>query len=547
MEGLMMDYQLTLTPILERAKLIYPKKEIVSKMPELKGGLHRYTYADLHKRTLQLANVLKKLGIESGDRVGSFAFNHYRHLELYYAVPCSGSVLHTLNIRLFPDQLVYVINHAEDKVIFVDAAVLPLMERVQGQLKTVEHFVVMGGGPKPETALSPVSDYETLMAEASDEYDFPDLDENTAAIMCYTSGTTGVPKGAVYSHRALFLHSLGEAMANTVDPMESDTFLVVVPQFHANAWGMPYTCAMVGTNQVLPGPFMQPQHLAQLLQDEKVTVAAGVPTLWIGLYHHLKEQSYDLSHLRALIVGGSAMPRSLIEAFEKDFGIRVVHAWGMTETTPLGTISILKSHMADWPEDKQFKVRAKQGMPVTGIEMRIADDMGNILPWDGKAMGEVQVRGPWVVRQYYKTPISPDSFTEDGWFRTGDVATIDPEGYMYITDRTKDLIKSGGEWISSVELENTIMAYPRVIECAVIAVHHPKWQERPLAVVVPTAEAKDDITKDEIVEFLRAKVAKWWLPDDVVFVDELPKTSVGKFSKRTLREQFADYQLPTAE
>lgn len=545
MEGLMMDYQLTLTPILERAQQMYPTKEIVSKMPELKGALHRYTYADLYSRVSRLANVLKKLGVEPGDRVGTFAFNHYRHLELYYAVPCSGSVLHTLNIRLFPNQLVYVINHAADKVIFVDAAVLPFMERIKDQLKTVECFVIMGGGPEPETALSPAYDYETLMAEASEEYDFPELEENTAAAMCYTSGTTGEPKGAVYSHRALFLHSMAEAMSNTVGAVESDTFLIVVPQFHANAWGMPYTCAMVGAKQVFPGPFMQPHHLAQLIQDEEVTMAAGVPTLWIGLYHHLKEKSYDLSHLRYLIVGGAAMPRGYFEAFEKEFGVPVLHAWGMTETTPLGTASVLKSYMADWPEEKRFEIRAKQGMPVMGIELRITDEMGNILPWDGKAMGEVQVRGPWVIKQYYKTPVSPESFTADGWLRTGDVATVDPEGYMFITDRTKDLIKSGGEWISSVELENTIMAHPKVMECAVIAAQHPKWQERPLAIVVPTADAKDDITKEEIIEFLRGKVAKWWLPDDIVFTDELPKTSVGKFNKRALREQFAEYQLPT--
>jgi acyl-CoA synthetase (AMP-forming)/AMP-acid ligase II len=309
---------------------------------------------------------------------------------------------------------------------------------------------------------------------------------------------------------------------------------------------MPYTCTMVGAKQVYPGPFMQPEHLAGLIQDEKVTMAAGVPTLWFGLFQHLRQKPYDTSSLRAMVVGGSAMPRGYIEAYEKELGINVVHAWGMTETTPLGTVSLLKSHMHDWPEDKRFEVRAKQGMPVTGVEMRVADEFGDILPWDGESMGEVQVRGPWIAKQYYRMPISPESFTDDGWFRTGDVATIDPEGYMFITDRTKDLIKSGGEWISSVELENTIMAHPKVIECAVIAAHHEKWQERPLAVVVPSAEAKDDITKEEILEFLEGKVAKWWLPDDVLFVDELPKTSVGKFNKLALRREYADYQLPTA-
>ncbi len=542
MEGLMMDYELLLTSILERARQMYPDKEIVSKTPE---GMHRYTYADLYTRVSQLANVLKKLGVEPGDRVGTFAFNHYRHLELYFAAPCSGAVLHTLNIRLFPEHLVYVANHGGDKVLFVDAAVLPAIERVQDQLETIEHFVIMGGGPEPKTTLSPAYDYETLMADASQEYDFPKLDENTAAMMCYTSGTTGQPKGVVYSHRAFFLHSMASAMSTTLGVAESDTLLIVVPQFHVNAWGMPFTCAMTGAKQVFPGPFMQPQHLAQLIQDEKVTVAAGVPTLWFGLYQHLKEQAYDTSRLRAMIVGGSAMPRNYFEAFEKELGINVVHAWGMTETTPLGSVSVLKSHMSDWPEEKRYDMRAKQGMAVTGVEMRIADGEGNALPRDGKTIGEVQVRGPWVVKQYYKTPVAPESFTDDGWFRTGDVATIDPEGYMFITDRTKDLIKSGGEWISSVELENTIMAHPKVAECAVIAARHAKWQERPLAIVVPAADAKDDITPGEIIEFLQGQVAKWWLPDDVVFVDELPKTSVGKFNKLALREQFADYELPT--
>ena len=544
MEGLMMDYQLTLRHILELAHRLHSRKQIVSRTAQ---GIERCTYGDLYGRVLRLANVLAELGVQPGDRVATLAFNSYRHLELYFAIPCTGAVLHTLNLRLFPHQLEYIINHAEDKIIFVDAPLIPLLEGFRDKLPSVRGFVIMGDG-SDTGALTPSHDYETLMDRAAGDYELPDLDENSAAAMCYTSGTTGDPKGVLYSHRALFLHSMAETMANTIGLSEVDTVLVVVPQFHANAWGLPYACAMVGANQVFPGSFMQPHELAQLIQDEKVTVAAGVPTLWIGLHEHLKHKTYDFSNLRVMISGGSAMPRNLIEAFQKEHGVSVLHAWGMTETTPLGTVSRLKSHMTDWPEASRLDVQAKQGVPVPGIELRIVDAEGDPLPWDGETMGEVQVRGPWVVRQYFKTPVSPQSFTDDGWFRTGDVATVDEEGFMCITDRTKDLIKSGGEWISSVALENAIMAHPEVVECAVIALPHSKWQERPLAIAVLTedARARGRLTKQQIGDFLEGKVASWWKPDDVVFVDELPKTSVGKFNKLALRERFADYELPTA-
>jgi len=541
MEGLMMDWPLTLHHFLDRAARLFPRKEIATRTA---AGMHRYTYADFHRRVHRLAHALNRLGIGRGDRVATFAWNTYRHLEIYFAAPCMGAVLHTLNIRLAPDQLVYIINHAEDRVIFVDASLVPLLERIRDQIPTVKAFVVMSDtGPIP-TTLSPALDYEALLEESPDaSYPWPRLDENAAAGMCYTSGTTGNPKGVVYSHRAIFLHSLALCLADTFGICEQDVLMPVVPMFHANAWGMPFAGVMVGAKLVFPGPHLQPRDIAELIQNERVTVTAGVPTIWIGLYALLERERYDLSSLRVMPVGGSAMPRALIEAFEKRFGIRVAHAWGMTEMTPLGTVANLKSYMADWPEEERFAIRAKQGMPVVGVEIRAVDDQGREVPWDGKTMGELQVRGPWVIRAYYNDPRTAEAF-QDGWFRTGDVVTIDPEGYIQIVDRIKDLIKSGGEWISSVDLENALMAHPKVLEAAVIAVPHPKWQERPLAVVVPRPEFKEDLTKEELLEFLRPRFAKWWLPDDIVFVEAIPKTSVGKFDKKVLREQFREYRLP---
>jgi len=539
MEGLMMDFPLTIKYIFERVNQFHPTKEVVSKLPT---GVHRYTYGDFHRRVYRLANVLQDLGVKPGDRVATFAWNHYRHLELYYAVPCMGAVLHTLNIRLIPAQLAYIINHAEDKVVFVDASLLPLIERIKDQITDVENFVIMNDTGQPvQTALEPTADYEELMAAAAEEFSFPEIAENDAAMMCYTSGTTGDPKGALYSHRALYLHSVAEAMADTLSLSEQDVIMPVVPMFHANAWGIPYSAALVGATQVFPGPFLKPPDLAGLIQDERVTLTAGVPTLWFGLYHLLTQEDYDVSSLRAMVVGGAAMPQSLIEDFDKNLNIRVIHAWGMTETTPLGTVANLKSHMSDWSEADRFAIRAKQGMPVPGVEIRAVDEEGNTIPWDGKTMGELQVRGPWVIRSYYKDPRSPQSFSEDGWLRTGDVVTIDSEGYIQITDRTKDLVKSGGEWISSQALENAIMAHPKVMEAAVIAIPHPQWQERPLACVVATPEHKGQVTKEELYEFIQPKFAKWWMPDDIIFVEELPKTSVGKFDKKVLREQYKDY------
>jgi fatty-acyl-CoA synthase len=539
MRGTMMDYPLTLQHFLERSHTMSPRKEIASKIAT---GMHRYTYADFYARVHRLANVLTDLGVRKGDRVATFAWNHYRHLELYFAVPCIGAVLHTLNIRLFPDQLAYVVNHAEDKIIFADATLLPALQRVQDRLNRVERFVIMTDtGDVPETTLSPTSEYEALLGEARAEFPFPKLDELDAAGMCYTSGTTGNPKGVVYTHRAIFIHSIAESMADSIAVSERDTVMPVVPMFHVNAWGLPFACTMVGAKQVFPGPHLQPRDLAELIQNEKVTLAAGVPTLWIGLYSLLEREQYDLSSLRTLIVGGAAAPRTLIENFEKKLGVPITHAWGMTEMTPLGTVSKLKAELLDAPEEVRFAYRAKQGRAMPGVEVKVVNEAGQEVAWDGKTMGELWVRGPWIASSYYNDPERADAFTPDGWFRTGDVVTIDAEGYMEITDRTKDLVKSGGEWISSVALESALMGHPKVLEAAVIAIPHEKWQERPLAVVVAKPDQAGTIAKDELIEFLRVKFPKFWLPDDVVFIRDMPKTSVGKFDKKVLREQYKEH------
>ncbi len=540
MQGQMMDYQLTLQPLLDRARRLFAKKEIVTKAGP---GLERYTYGDMADRVGRLAGALDKLGVRRGDRVATFAWNNSRHLELYFAVPCMGAVLHPLNLRLPGDQLAYIVAHADDQVLFVDPSLLPAVEKLAPHLKSVKHFVVMGPTVPPETKLSPVYAYEDLIQNSSPDYPWPHLDENEAAGMCYTSGTTGNPKGVVYSHRALYLHSLGLSMADSFGLSERDTFMPVVPMFHVMAWGTPFACTMLGVKLVMPGPHLTPRDLAELIQAEKVTLTAGVPTLWLGLLALLDKERYDLSSLRGMIVGGAAAPQSMIEAYEKKHGLTVMHAWGMTEMTPLGTVSRLKSYQVDLPEAERFAIRAKQGTSVPGVEIRAVDEAGKEVAWDGKAFGELQVRGPWIVSSYYNDERSAEAFM-DGWFRTGDVVTIDAEGFVQIVDRTKDLVKSGGEWISSQDLENAIMAHPKVLEAAVIAVPHPKWQERPLACVVPKPDYKDNLTKEEIYEHLRPRFDKLYLPDDIVFIEAVPKTSVGKFDKKVLRVQYKDYALP---
>jgi fatty-acyl-CoA synthase len=553
MSGLMMDYPLTLTHILERSAKLYPRKEIASRVAD--GSMHRYTYADFHRRVHRLAHALQGLGVKQGDRIGTLCWNSYRHLELYFAVPCAGAVLHTLNLRLATDQLSYIINHAEDRVIFVDSSLLPILDSIRGELHSVRHIVVIDDtrlGPHDSRLPSLVRagtpdsyDYESLLAAASDQpFPWPLLDENTAAATCYTSGTTGNPKGVLYTHRCLFLHSYGICMADTFALSERDTILQLVPMFHANGWGIPYAGVMTGSRLVFSGRQLQPADIASLIQNERATFTAGVPTLWMSLYSFLESNPHDISSLRSIAAAGSALPQQFIELYYNRYGIQFMLAWGMTETTPIATVTSLKSELEGLPDKARFDLLARHGFPLAGVDIRIIDEQGRELPWDGVTMGELQIRGPWITSGYYNDPRSDDAFM-DGWFRTGDVATIDSEGYIQIMDRTKDLVKSGGEWISSVDLENALMAHPKVMEAAVVGVFHPKWQERPLACIAPLPQFKNQITKEELLEFLTPRVAKWWLPDDIVFIESVPKTSVGKFNKRALREQFKDYVLPS--
>lgn len=529
-----MDFPLTLPHFLERAGKLFPNKEIVTRMP---AGTHRYRYGDYYGRTHKLARVLERLGVRPGERVGTLAWNTHRHLELYFAITCYGAVLHTLNLRLSPDDLAYIITHAEDRVIFVDRPLVALLEKIRDRIPCVRQFVVMEDGEAAGGDFSEL-DYENLLAAASEEpFSWPQMNENQAAGMCYTSGTTGNPKGVVYSHRALFLHSMSLAMADTFGMSERDTVLQVVPMFHANGWGKPFAAVMAGAKIVLPGEHPQPRDLAQLIQDERVTLMGGVPTIWIGLDSVLDEEKFDVSSLRLGMGAGSALPSKLIEKYQKVHGIELRQLWGMTETTPVGTVSLLKCDFAGRSDDECFATRGKQGLPVVGLELRAVDDQGREAPWDGTTMGEVEVRGPWVTSGYYNDARSNSAF-DNGWFRTGDVAVIDPEGYVQLVDRAKDIIKSGGESISSVDLENAIMGHPKVLEAAVVAIEHSKWAERPLAVIVPKPQFQDRITKEEILAHLAPRFAKWWLPDEVLFVDAIPKTSVGKFDKKVMRARF---------
>ena len=539
MNGLMMEYPLTLDRIIEHAGRMFPHKHIRTKRPD--GGMHEYTYADLHRRSRRLSAGLVALGVEPGDRVGTFAWNHYQHLEMYFGIPGAGAVCHTLNVRLFPKQLAYIVNHAEDKVVFIDASVLPLYEKVSAEVGGVQHHVLVNAPPDIETTLPNVLHYEDLIAAADDNFAWRSTDEQMAMGLCYTSGTTGDPKGALYSHRSMFLHTLGENQAMGLGLTETDVVLPVVPQFHAMAWGLPYACTLAGADVVMPGPHLQPAALAELIESQQVTVAAGVPSIWNGLYHELQAAPRDISCVRALVVGGSAMPRSLIEGYERELRVNVIQAWGMTELSPLGTVSKLQRHHLGLTEAEQLDIKALQGTPLGGVDLRIVSDDGVELPWDGETMGELQARGPWVIRSYFKREPTSEHFTADGWFRTGDVATMTPDGYMRITDRTKDLVKSGGEWISTVALEGALMAHDGVLEAAVIAVPDDKWSERPLAVVVRTAEGGADT--DELRRLLGDQFAKFEIPDRFVFVDALPKTSVGKFDKKVLRARVADGTL----
>jgi acyl-CoA synthetase (AMP-forming)/AMP-acid ligase II len=542
MLGLMMDAPLLITNLIRHADRHHGETEIVSKTVE--GDIHRYNYRAAHKRARRLAKALHALGVKAGERVATLAWNGYRHFEIYYAVAGSGAVIHTINPRLFPEQIAYIAGHAEDKVVFFDLTFLPLVEKLVPQLKTVKSFVLMTDRahmPK-QSAIPGLLCYEELIEAQDDRFEWPSFDERTAACLCYTSGTTGNPKGALYSHRSTLLHAYAGALPDALNLSARDVVLPVVPMFHVNAWGLPYSCALTGTKLVMPGPHLDGKSLHQLFEAEGVTMSAGVPTVWLGLLNYMKEAKLKFSTLRAVVIGGSACPPAMTRSFQEDYGVEVLHAWGMTEMSPLGTVCTLKAKHKNADKEARYAVQAKQGRAIFGVDMKIVGADGNELPMDGKAFGDLHVRGPWVISSYFKGEGGDP--LRGGWFPTGDVATIDPDGYMQITDRSKDVIKSGGEWISSIDLENIAVAHPAVAEAAVIGIKHPKWDERPVVVVVK--KAGQDVSKDDLLKFYEGKIAKWWMPDDVVFVKELPHTATGKLSKLTIREQFKDYKLPTA-
>lgn len=543
MRGLMMDTQLLISSILRHADQNHGDREIVSVTAD--NPLHRYTYADCFRRTRQLANALGQFGLTHGDRVATLAWNDYRHLECYYAIGGAGYVLHTVNPRLFPEQIIFMINHAEDRWIFTDVMFVPLLEKIAEHTPGVEGYVVMTDGENmPETSLKNAVSYESLIAEESDAFDWPEFDENEAVGLCYTSGTTGDPKGVLYSHRSTILHAYAEVAPDVMALSNRDCVLPVVPLFHVNSWGTPYSALMVGAKLVYPGPKMgDGEALYNLLEDEGVTLALGVPTVWLALLQYAENAGKRMNKLERTVIGGAAVPESMIREFDEKHGVVVCQGWGMTEMSPLGTANSLKVGMESMPADERYKLLTKAGRGIYGCELRIVDEEGRELPWDGVAYGALQVKGPWICSDYFKLEGGAGSHTEDGWFDTGDVATIDPLGYMAITDRTKDVIKSGGEWISSIEIENTAVGHPAVAEAAVIGVTHPKWTERPLLIVI-RAEGQD-LGKEEILAWFEGKIAKWWLPDDVVFVDEIPHTATGKIKKVELRKQFANYELPS--
>jgi fatty-acyl-CoA synthase len=540
MRGTMMDFPLTLPTILERAAKIFPRVEIVSRKPD--KTIVRTCYGEFYRRTRRLAFALTALGMKPGDRIASMMWNHSGHLEAFFGIPCAGGILHTLNLRLHPHEIATIANHARDRFLIVDDVLLPVFEKFRDSAPFEKVIVVpYGCGSVPEGFL----DYEKLLAEAGDDFQYPSLDENDGAAMCYTSGTTGNSKGVIYSHRALVLHSLAEAGVDSFAVSHHDTVLPVAPMFHANAWGLPYTCVMTGARLILPGPNVDAEGILDLIGQERVTIACGVPTVWLGVLAALEKHPGRWKHSSPvrIVCGGTAPPERLMRALDKH-GLHILHLWGMTETTPLATVGKLKSHMRDWTPDQQYEVRAKQGWPAPFIELRVMrpdglDGKSVEAPRDGVAPGELEVRGPWVAASYYESPGEAHRWTEDGWFKTGDVATMDEDGYIKIVDRAKDLVKSGGEWISSVDLENSLMGHPAVKEACVVGIPHPKWQERPLAAVVLKDGAQ--ATPEELRCFLAKSFAKWQLPDAFVFIEAIPRTSVGKFKKLALREQFADW------
>jgi fatty-acyl-CoA synthase len=528
MQGLMMDMPLQISQLIRHADRHHGAVEIVSKTVD-GGTIHRYTYREAHARARKLANALKRLGVQPRDRVATLAWNSFRHFEIYYAVAGSGAVIHTINPRLFPDQIGYIANHAEDKVVFYDTTFAPLVEKLKPQVKSVKHWVAMDDS------------YEELLAPETDRYEWPLFDEHTAACLCYTSGTTGNPKGALYSHRSTLIHAYASALPDALNISARDVVLPVVPMFHVNAWGLPYACALSGTKLVFPGQHLDGKSLHELFEKEEVTMSAGVPTVWLGLLNFMKEQKLRFSTLKRVVIGGSACPPAMLRTFQDQYGVSVLHAWGMTEMSPLGTATTFKAKHMKWVEDERAKLQCKQGRALFGVDLRIVGEDGQELPWDGKAFGDLQVRGPWIIKSYFKGE-GGDPLKE-GWFPTGDVCTIDADGYIQVTDRSKDVIKSGGEWISSIDLENIAVAHPAIAEAAVIGVKHPKWDERPIVVAVK--KPGQDVSREELLKFYEGKIAKWWMPDDVVFVKELPHTATGKLSKLTLRQQMKDYKLGT--
>ena len=539
MLGLMMDRQLTITSIMEHADKNHPKSEIVSVTCD--NSRHRYTYAEAFRRTRQLANALIDYGIQSGDRIATFAWNDYRHFELYYAIAGVGAVTHTVNPRLFPEQITYIVNHAEDRLVFVDPLIVPALENIKEDLSAVEAFIILTDDEHlADTDLPNVQSYESFIKLHSDQFNWPELDEKTACSLCYTSGTTGNPKGVLYHHRSMVVHTLTGISPDVLDLSVQDVVLPVVPMFHVNAWGLAYGPPAVGTKLVFPGPRMgDGETLQALIEEEQVTFSAGVPTVWLALLKYLSESGKQVKTLKRVIIGGSACPRSIMQEFEDRYDVYVHHAWGMTEMSPLGTVNTLKPEMLKLSGEEQYAIRQKQGRAVYGVELKIVDDNNNELPRDGQSTGLLKVRGPFICNDYYKPDAPSDVHDDDGWLSTGDVGNIDAEGYLQLTDRSKDVIKSGGEWISSIELENAAIGHPDVAEAAVIGVPHPKWAERPLLILV--RKEGREVSMEAMLDWLKDKVAKWWLPDDVVYVDEIPHTATGKIQKMELRRRFRDY------
>jgi fatty-acyl-CoA synthase len=542
MLGLMQSQQLLISSLIDFAERHHGEGEIVSRRVE--GDIHRCTYKDIAGRSRQVANALDKMKLGFGDRVATLAWNGYRHLELYFGVSGSGRVLHTLNPRLHPDQIVWIANHSEDQVLFFDMTFLPIVKAVHARCTTIKHFIALcdAASLPADSGITGLQSYEAWMGHQPTHYVWPEFDENSASSMCYTSGTTGNPKAALYSHRSTILHAWAGAMPDALNMSARDSVLPVVPMFHVNAWGLPYSAAMTGAKIVFPGPAMDGKSIFDLIESEKVTFAAGVPTVWQMMLGHMQQGGLRFSTLKRTVIGGSACPPAMIAAFNDQYGVEVLHAWGMTEMSPLGTVCTLKNKHLSMDDSQKMAVRIKQGRGIYGVDMKIVDEQGDELPWDGKAYGDLLVKGPWVIREYFKG--EGGAPLVNGWFPTGDVATIDPDGYLQITDRSKDVIKSGGEWISSIDVENIAMAHPAVAMAACIGMKHPKWDERPVVVVVKKPGA--DVSREALLAFFEGKTAKWQIPNDVIFIDAIPLGATGKMQKVKLRETLKDYQLPTA-